>query len=68
MVCLCGLTSHKNLDKESARRSIGQTDTFNVRRACGLIRQDPRQGASDTVSANRSGNVETAAAMTRTLA
>ena len=41
MVCLCGLTSRKNLDKESARRSIGQTDTFNVRRACGLIRQDP---------------------------
>ena len=59
MVCLCGLTSPRNFDKESARRSIGQTDTFNVRRACGLIRQDPRQGASDLLSVNRrrqSGN------------
>lgn len=51
MVCLCGLTSPKNFDKESARRSIGQSDTFNMRRACGLIRQDPRQGASDIISA-----------------
>lgn len=59
MVCLCGLTSPKNFDKESARRSIGQSDTFNMRRACGLIRQDPRQGASDLLSVNRrrqSGN------------
>lgn len=66
MVCLCGLTSPKNFDKESARRSIGQSDTFNMRRACGLIRQDPGKGRA-ILSAHRRRQEETAAAMTRIL-
>ena len=66
MVCLCGLTSPKNFDKESAQRSIGQSDTFNIRRACGLIRQDPAKGER-YYSAHRRRQEETAAAMTRIL-
>ena len=59
MVCLCGLTSPKNFDKESAQRSIGQSDTFNIRRACGLIRQDPARGER-YYSAHRRRQEETA--------
>ncbi len=31
-------------DKESVSRSIGQSDTFCIRRACGLVRHDPYTG------------------------
>lgn len=48
-VCFCGLTSPCTLTKKAAFRSIGQSDTFNIRRACGLIRHDPER-ASELIS------------------
>lgn len=39
-------------DKESVSRSIGQSDTFCIRRAYGLVRHDPHTGRA-VLSANR---------------